>query len=739
MADKIKGITIEFNGDTTKLDKALRNIKNETKGVYQSLKDVDRALKFNPKNTELLAQKQKLLKDRVDQTEKSLKDLQDVQKQLDDQGVDKQSEEYMRVRREIIETESKLKHFEAELRKADHIKLTQLGKQLENTGKKLDETGQKVTKNLTLPIVAASGASVKAGMDFDSAMSQVAATMGVTTDEIQDLRDYAIEMGSSTSFSATDAANALNYMALAGYDAKTSMAMLPTVLNLAAAGNMDLAAASDAVTDAQTALGLTTDQTVTLIDEMAQASSKTNTSVEQLSAAILTVGGTARAIKGGTKELTMLLGVLADNGVKGSEGGTALRNILLSLQSPTSKAADALNEMGIKIYDSQGNMRSMVDILADMNKAMGSMTEEQRTKWLTAIFNKRDLKSVNALLNTNAERWDELAVAIDDANGAASKMAATQLDNLKGSLTILKSALEGAAIAISDVLSPAIRKIAEWLTKKVAQFNNLSPKTQKLLVGIALAIAAIGPAMTLVGKSMQMVGKVLQNFSTILNGVTKAFGLLTKAFMAFAAGGPIVWIITAIGLLVIAFVTLWKKSEKFRNFWINLWNDVKKAVSGVATFIKNTFGGMFTAIKSKFTGLGTALGNAISNAVRAGLNRVIARVEFIINSAIALINGGLAIVDKLTPNRKIGRVNKLNLPRLAEGGILRHAQTVIAGEAGPEAIIPLDKLFKKMDEMSTGEITINVYGAAGQSVNELAAEVERRLVAMQKNRRMAWA
>ena len=806
MAGNVKGITITFAGDTTSLDKALRKVRTESKEVDKELSAINRALKFNPKNTELLAQKQAVLKQRIETTEKSLKDLKQVQAQMDaDPSVDNQSEEYRRLQREIIETESKLKHFEAEAKKLEHIKLTNLGKSLDEAGKKAETAGKSLTKYITVPLTAAGAASVKAGMDFDSAMSQVAATMGTTTDDIKELRDYAIKMGSTTSFSATEAAEALNYMALAGYDADTSMKMLPTVLNLAAAGGMDLATASDAVTDAQSALGLSTDETTTLIDQMAKASSKTNTSVEQLSSAILTVGGTARTMKGGTEELTAVLGVLADNGIKGSEGGTALRNILLSLQSPTGKAAKTLKEMGVSVYDSEGNMRSMTDILADMNGALSDMTGEERAKALSSVFNKRDLKSVNALLNTSTDRWEELGVALDDAGGAAEKMAATQLDNLKGSLTLLKSALEGAAIAVSDVISPVIRKFADKVSKWVDKFNKLSPAMQKRIVAIGVAIAAIGPVLTVVGKGMQLVGKVMQNVTTIVGGLSKA--------ISFLAANPIVLIIAGIAALVAAFVILWKKSEAFRNFFIGMWNKIKTTVTAIMTAIKtyvsttwaaittifktalsaiktawggissyfagkwaaikavftgakawfgNLFAGVFSAIKAKFAGwsafwsslwstiknkfksIGTSIANAIGNSIRSGINGVISMIQNTINSGINLINGAIGLINKL-PGVEIGKIGQLSLPRLAKGGVLNGAQMVVAGEAGPEAIIPLDKLFAQMDKMAAqitagpaGGVTINIYQQPGQSARELAAEVKRIMIAEVKGRRLAW-
>ena len=337
--------------------------------------------------------------------------------------------------------------------------------------------------------------SVQTGMNFDKSMSQVAATMGKTVDEIQDLRQFAQKMGSETAFSASQAADALNYMALAGYDAETSMNMLPNVLNLAASGGMELARASDMITDTQSALGLSLDETAKLVDKMAKGASKTNTSVSQLGDAMLTVGGTAKMLAGGTTELSTALGLLADNGTKGAEGGTALRNIILSLTAPTDKAAAALEDLGIKAFDEKGNMRDLQLIFADFNSALSTMTEGEKTQVLNSIFNKVDLKSVNALLATSTERWNEVSAAIDNADGAAAQMAETQLDNLAGDVTIFRSALEGIQIALSDKLTPTLRKFVKFgtdgLSKLTKAFNEKGLAGAMNVVGEIISDAAL--------------------------------------------------------------------------------------------------------------------------------------------------------------------------------------------------------------------------------------------------------
>lgn len=285
--------------------------------------------------------------------------------------------------------------------------------------------------------------SVSVGMGFDSAMSQVAATSGKTMDEMLgdiqtvtvngkeftgNLRDYALEMGSTTAFSANQAAEALNYMALAGYDTATSMQMLPNVLNLAAAGGMELARASDMVTDVSSALGLSLDETSQLVDKMAAAASKSNTSVAQLGEAMLKIGGTAKNLKGGTTELSAALGILADNGIKGAEGGTHLRNVVLSLQSPTNKAAAQLKALGVAVYDADGEMRGMNEIFGDLTAAMAGMNDQEQDLVKSTLFNNADLSAVNALLVNMGGRYDELSAAIDGAWYSTSSLESALSD-----------------------------------------------------------------------------------------------------------------------------------------------------------------------------------------------------------------------------------------------------------------------------------------------------------------------
>ena len=331
-----------------------------------------------------------------------------------------------------------------------------------------------LTKTAATKLAGLAKSSVSVGMNFDASMSQVAATMGTTVDQIDNLTKVAKEMGSTTKFTATQAADALNYLALAGYDADKAAEVLPSVLNLAAAGGMDLAYASDLVTDAMASLNIEANkQNVDDFgNKLAMAASKANANVSQLGEAILTVGGTAANLKGGTTELTTALGLLANVGIKSAEGGTHLRNIILSLQSPTDDAAKLMQKLGLQVYDAQGNMRGLNEILGDLNGALDGMTQGQKDSIINQLFNKTDLAAVNGLLAAQGEQWDTLAAQIDSADGAMGQMAETQIDNLQGAMTIMSSAFEGMQLAVYDELEPALTEAVKWGTDCISTLTS---------------------------------------------------------------------------------------------------------------------------------------------------------------------------------------------------------------------------------------------------------------------------
>ena len=399
----------------------------------------------------------------------------------------------------------------------------------------------KTVASATAAAAAAVGAmgiaAIKTGRGFEGAMSQVAATMLIdkTTAEgqkaFETLENAARECGASTAFSATEAAKALNYLALAGYDADKAATALPTVLKLAGAGAMDLAAASDMVTDSMSALGIeATEANLTQFsDQLAQTASKANTSVAQLGEAILTVGGTAKGLAGGTTELNTALGILADNGLKGAEGGTHLRNIILSLQNPTDKAAASLKSLGVDVYDAQGNMRGLNDVFKDLQGAMDGMDNASKDTILSTLFNKTDLTAANAMLANCTDRFDELSASIENSAGACENMYAIQLDNLNGDIDILKSGLSDLGISIYQDLNGPLREMTQLATSMVGELSEAYKSG-----GMEGMVGAVGGCMaevvnTIADYAPQVVSMGVDLLENFISGITDNSGALATA------------------------------------------------------------------------------------------------------------------------------------------------------------------------------------------------------------------
>ncbi|RHQ84683.1 phage tail tape measure protein [Clostridium sp. AF22-10] len=515
---------------------------------------------------------------------------------------------------------------------------------MDETGKKTVSLGDIIKANLISSAIIngvkalANGlktlatAAVGVGSDFESGMSQVAATMGITTEEIaagseefDKLQKAAKEAGATTQFSATQAAEALNYMALAGYDADKSIETLPTVLNLAAAGGMDLATASDMVTDSMSALGDAAGTTEGFVDKMAKTSQKSNTSVQQLGEAILTVGGTAKNLAGGVVEMNTVLGIFADNGVKGAEGGTALRNVILSLTAPTDKAKKQMEALGLQVFDANGNMRPLNETFNDLNGILGTMTQGEQTEVLNSIFNKVDLKSVNALLANSGERFDELSGYISDCDGAAADMAATMNDNLQGKVTILKSGLEGLGIAAYEKFKTPLTNAVENVTEVIGQLQtdltdgSLSGALEKIATGFgnmvekaSEIVAAVLPTLleglgwiadngeTIVSVLAGIgAGFVAFKVASVINAVVAALTSFKAAATAGAAvqwlvnaamaANPIMLVVTLVATLVAAIVGFIATNEDARAAIANVWGKIKNAIEVVVTAIVKFF------------------------------------------------------------------------------------------------------------------------------------------------------
>lgn len=515
-----------------------------------------------------------------------------------------------------------------------------VGDKVKSVGTAFTSVGSSLTKTLTVPIAGIGVAAIKAGSDFESAMSQVAATMGKPKSEIQDLTKFAQEMGAKTVFSATEAANGLNILAMSGLDAKEQMAALPNVLNLAAAGAISLEDAASYTTGTVKGFSDTMDHAQYYVDIMAKGATLAQTDVRGLGEAMSTAAATSAGYGQTAQSTALSLMRLAEQGKTGSEAATMLSRAMMDIYTPTADAATALDELGVSAYDAEGNTRDFNDIVEDLNNALSGMTAEQKNAYKNTIFTTHGMDAFNKMTVTSVDKvkeWDEaLSSASDelDGQGSAALQAQIQLDNLKGSLTLLGSALEGAGIAISNSLIPYIRQLTDWITSLVTKFNELTPQQQDQIVKIGLIVAAIGPLLIIIGRVIGLIGTAITVIGTIASVLTTILN-------------PIGLIVIAIGSLIAVFVHLFNTNEEFRNKVIEIWNSVVsfvqsavQAISDVITVwfpfifqfivgvLQSIFNSIVSTIANVINAVTTWASNMVQKAVEVGTNFLSSIVQF---------------------------------------------------------------------------------------------------------------
>ncbi len=599
-ANRIKGITIEIGGDTTKLQTALKGVNTQVKSTQQQLKDVEKLLKLDPGNTDLLAQKHRLLGEAVAATKEKLETLKTAAEQANTAlaNGDISKEQYDALQREIIETEKDLEALEKQANESATAlqSIAAKGEKLKTVGDNISNVGQKFLP-VTAGVVGLGTAAVKTAADFDSAMSQVAAVSGATGSEFDALRDKAREMGSKTKFSASEAAEAMNYMAMAGWKTEDMLSGIEGVMNLAAASGEDLATTSDIVTDALTAFGLSAQDSGHFADILAAASSNANTNVSMMGETFKYCAPIAGALGFSAEDTAEAIGLMANSGIKGSQAGTALRTIMNNLSGDVKICGSSIGEVTVATTNADGSMRDLSDILADCRTAFSGLSESEKAAAAESLVGKNAMSGFLALMTAGEADINKLSSAIDNCDGCAANMADTMNNNLEGQLTILKSQLQELAIFFGEMLMPAIRTIVGWIQGFVDKLNSMDEGTRKVIITIALVAAAIGPVLIVVGKVISAIGTIMTIVPKLAGVINAAKGVFA-AFNAVCAANPYVLIIAAIVALVAAFIYLWNNCEEFRQFWIDLWEGIKEIAVAVWEALKEFFTAAWEAIKS---------------------------------------------------------------------------------------------------------------------------------------------
>lgn len=646
MANRIKGITVEINGDTTKLSKALEGVNKNIRSTQSQLKDVEKLLKLDPTNTELLSQKQKLLADAVSSTKEKLETLKTAAKQANTAlaNGDITQEQYDALQREIIETEQELQSLEQQAKQSGTAltQMAQTGEKLKTVGTNISNAGQALLP-LTGVVMGLGTAAVKTGMDFDAAMSKVSSVSGATGEELQALRDKAREMGSKTKFSASEAAEAMNYMAMAGWKTTDMLSGIDGVMNLAAASGEDLATTSDIVTDALTAFGLTAADSGHFADVLAAASSNANTNVSMMGETFKYAAPVAGSLGFSVEDTAEAIGLMANAGIKSTQAGTSLRSVMTALAGEVKICGEYLGEVEIQTTNADGSMRELSDILADCRTAFSGLSESEQASAAQALVGKNAMSGFLALMNAAPADIEKLSGAISDCDGTSLKMAETMQDNLAGQLTILQSALQELAISFSDILMPTVRDIVSKIQSLVDKFNSLDEKTKTIIAKVAVLVAALGPALIVTGKLTSGIGTVLS--------------ILPK--LAAAMGGlPVLAVTAAIAGLVGAFLAFEKSGKSVSDFFDGIQTKISSFLSSVNSFISENLPGIissfveiipeFAAFASEFiTSLIGFITVLLPQLISVAVTLIDTLLQGLISALPALIDGALQIINAL--------------------------------------------------------------------------------------------
>lgn len=480
MANRIKGITIQLNGDATGLDKALQSVNQNIRRTQSDLKDVNRLLKLDPGNTDLLAQKQRLLANAINETKQKLETLKTAQQQAAQQLAERKigQEQYDALQREIAETEQRLRSFQGEADSTER-ELSELG---DAAGDAADDTGKLDVSLKSMIQNAAVGLAVdglkmladeakeaakyviEVGSSFEAGMDKVQAVSGASAADMEQLSAKAKEMGATTKFSASEAADAMNYMAMAGWKTKDMLNGIEGIMNLAAASGEDLATTSDIVTDALTAFGKTAEDSGRLADIMAAASSNANTNVSMMGETFKYAAPVAGALGASMEDTAVAVGLMANSGIKASQAGTALRTGLSNLAKPTKQMKEWMDKYNISLVENEDGSVNLRETMVQLREKMGSLSETEQAAAASAIFGKNAMSGWMAIINASDEDFDKLTQAIDNSDGAAKSMAETMGDNLQGKITIFQSALEGLGIALYEKVSGPLQGAVEAAT-----------------------------------------------------------------------------------------------------------------------------------------------------------------------------------------------------------------------------------------------------------------------------------
>ncbi|MEP9851546.1 phage tail tape measure protein [Staphylococcus aureus] len=682
MAERIKGLQIDLSMKDMGIGATLAGVRRSFKTLNSDLKLSRNNFKNSEKSMTSYKNRIRELDGATKQQRNNVKELRaQYQKTAQEQGANsakaarlrteynKQADTLNYLEHELEQTTSSFKNFQKESQAAARVSnssfgrlgksFTEMGPKINKVGESMKSVGRSMSMYVTAPVVAGFGLAAKTSIDFDDSMRKVKATSGATGKEFNSLRDKALEMGAKTKFSASESADALNYMALAGWDSKEMMTGISGVMDLAAASGEDLGQVSDIVTDSLTAFGMEAKDSGKFADVLAQTSSKANTDVKGLGDAFKYAAPVAGALGYSVEDTSVAIGLMSNAGIKGEKAGTALRTMFTNLSKPTKAMKDKMDELGISITDSNGEMLPMRDVMDQLRSSMGGLTKDQQAAAAATIFGKESMSGALAVVNASENDYKKLTKSIDGSSGASKRMAKEMEGGIGGSMRKMKSAVESLAISIGDVVAPFIGKAADAIAGLATKLTNLPGWLQGTIVAFGTLAAAIGPLALVVGVFTASLGSIMTTLGPIMVGITKAGGVMkylsgvmatvTKASPLLGMAlkgigsaatfmlGPWGLVIAGVVALGTALVVAYKKSETFRNIVNGAMNGVKTVFLSLWGVVKTLFNGIKTMWQGDFVSAEAILNKILPPSVVGFIKTTISTIRTLILQVVTAV------------------------------------------------------------------------------------------------------
>lgn len=463
---------------------------------------------------------------------------------------------------------------------------------IKKVGEEFTKLGRKLTVGLTLPLLAAAGASIKAAGDFESMGYTFQAVSGATSEQMAKMSKLAKQLGNDITLpgtSATDAAAAMTELVKAGLSIDDTFKAVKATLQLSAAAQIDNAEAATIVGQALNAFKLSGDKAIVVADLLANSANASAGNITDMAYALQAAGAVANMAGQSIQDTVTAISLMANAGITGSDAGTSLKSMLMSLISPTDKAAKLMKELGIQIYDANGKMKPLPALVQEFSTKLGGLSQEQRNAALATIFGSDAIRAANIVLMSGTDAWEQMSQAVNKAGGAQD-VAASKMKGFKGALEAFKSTVETLAITIGEkllpIVTPMIQKITDWINK----FSELSPTMQNAILVLGAVIAAIGPFLVVLGTLAGAIIKVQQAW-TLLQGT---FTLIT---------GPVGIVIAAITAVIVVGTLLYQNWDKISAFLRKTWYAIASTAQSVWNGIANFFVTLWNSIAAFFTGI----------------------------------------------------------------------------------------------------------------------------------------